>query len=148
MRRMQGMQSAVAMRNYVDQFRPPNLMSPGDNQLPRDATGRCCGWEWACPCGARVGHDRHLLALNGCRTVFGRIVTLQIMQRVEAILYAATQAQGRQALIDAQKDFAGGVFLGEQSCTSSVPHLCLIVIWSPIGVHVAQVHLSHLRTAF
>lgn len=35
----------------------------------------------------------------------------QIMQRVEAILYAATQEEGRQALMEAQREFAGGVFL-------------------------------------
>jgi len=39
------------------------------------------------------------------------ICDIPIIQRVEAILYAATQAEGRQALTDAQQDFAGGVFL-------------------------------------
>lgn len=59
----------------------------------------------------------------------------QIMQRVEAILYSATQAEGRQALIDAQKEFAGGVFLGEN-------RLCLSGECFT-QVYIAISHLTH-----
>lgn len=35
------------------------------------------------------------------------------MKKVEAILYAATAEEGRQLLMDAQKEFAGQVYIDE-----------------------------------
>mmetsp|Transcript_9602 Transcript_9602/g.23810 ORF Transcript_9602/g.23810 Transcript_9602/m.23810 type:complete len:266 (-) Transcript_9602:420-1217(-) len=42
-----------------------------------------------------------------------KICEVEVMKRVEAILYAATAEEGRQILIDTQKEMAGGVFLDE-----------------------------------
>lgn len=37
------------------------------------------------------------------------LVRMQIMKRVEAILYAATAEEGRQILLDTQAEFGEGV---------------------------------------
>jgi hypothetical protein len=37
------------------------------------------------------------------------------MKKVEAILYAPTAEEGRQILIETQKEFAGGVFLDDDA---------------------------------
>ncbi|KAL6764598.1 microtubule plus-end binding protein [Haematococcus lacustris] len=41
------------------------------------------------------------------------ICDIPIMKRVESILYAATEEEGRQLLIDTQTELAGGVFLDD-----------------------------------
>lgn len=46
--------------------------------------------------------------------------TLQIMKRVEAILYASTAEEGRQILMDTQQEFAGRVFLEEDEAAAQV----------------------------
>ena len=45
-------------------------------------------------------------------------VMVQIMKRVEAILYAATAEDGRQILMDTQQEFAGRVFLEEDEAAA------------------------------
>ena len=57
--------------------------------------------------------------------------SVQIMKRVEAILYAATAEEGRQILMDTQQEFAGRVFLEEDEAAAQV---CLCVG----GVHCGR----------
>jgi hypothetical protein len=46
---------------------------------------------------------------------------LQIMKRVEGILYAATQEEGHRLMQDAQQEFAGAVYDGEVDAQQGEP---------------------------